>query len=194
MVLSLTDRLTRMTTAQGALGQQLRDALVPILTGIDLVEDRIAETVAEIGIHYRRSSIVSGKSGHTMHAGDRAPDCEFQPDSVSESRRLFELLRKPVHHLLLFAGANAEMASKFEDLRVEIRREFKGLIDSFLVIRGTEAGFSDVLFDWDGEAHTLYETESGGILLIRPDGYIGFRGGTRHIEALREHLARIFTS
>jgi 2-polyprenyl-6-methoxyphenol hydroxylase-like FAD-dependent oxidoreductase len=194
MVLSLTDRLTRVATAQGALGQQLRDALVPILTGIDLVEDRIAETVAEIGIHYRRSSIVSGKSGHTMHAGDRAPDCEFQPDNVRESRRLFELLRKPVHHLLFFAGANAEMASKFEDLRVEIRQDFKGLIDSFLVIRGTEAGFSDVLFDWDGEAHTLYETESGGILLIRPDGYIGFRGGPRHTEALREHLARIFTS
>ena len=61
MVLTLTDRLTRMATLQGALGQQLRNALLPILTGIHLVEDRIAETMAEIGIHYRRSSIVSGK-------------------------------------------------------------------------------------------------------------------------------------
>ena len=78
MVLSLTDRLTRMATLQGALSQQLRNALIPILTGIHLVEDRIAETMAEIGIHYRRSSIVSGKAGHAIHAGDRAPDCEFQ--------------------------------------------------------------------------------------------------------------------
>src|ERR1700719_1033137 len=40
MVLSLTDTLTRMATLQGALGQQLRNALLPILTGIHLVEDR----------------------------------------------------------------------------------------------------------------------------------------------------------
>lgn len=194
MVLSLTDRLTRLTTVQGALGQQLRHALLPILTGIDLVEDRIAETVAEIGIHYRRSSIVSGKSGHTMRAGDRAPDCEFQPDNARKPLRLFELLRKPVHHLLFFAGADAEIASKFEDLRLEIRRVYRGQIDSFLVICGTEIGFSNVLFDWNGEAHALYEAESGAILFIRPDGYIGFKGGTKHAEALREHLARIFTA
>ena len=31
-------------------------------------------------------------------------------------------------------------------------------------------------FDWDGEAHTFYEAEPGAIVLIRPDGYIGFRG------------------
>jgi 2-polyprenyl-6-methoxyphenol hydroxylase-like FAD-dependent oxidoreductase len=192
-VLSFTDRLTRMTTLQGVLAQQLRDGLLPILTGIGLVEDRIAETMAELGIHYRRSSIVSGKSGHTLHAGDRALDCEFQLDKAGEPLRLFELLRKPVHHLLLFAGADTEIASKCEDLRVAIRRDFKELMDTFLVIRGTEAGFSGVLFDSNGEAHALYEAESGAILLIRPDGYIGFRGSIRHAEALREHLARIFT-
>ena len=85
MVLSLTDRLTRMATLQGAIGQQLRNALLPILTGIDLVEDRIAETMAEMSIHYRRSSIVSGKSGHAIHAGDRAPDCELQLGSERQS-------------------------------------------------------------------------------------------------------------
>jgi 2-polyprenyl-6-methoxyphenol hydroxylase-like FAD-dependent oxidoreductase len=193
MVLSLTDRLTRMATLQGALGQQLRDALLPILTGIHSVEDRIAETMAEIGIHYRRSSIVSGKTGHALHAGDRAPDCEFQLGTAREPLRLFDLFRNPVHHLLLFADADTDIASKSNALRVDIRQDFKGLIDAFVVIRGTYAGYSDVLFDWDGAAHALYEAEPGAILLIRPDGYIGFRGGARHIEALREHLARIFS-
>jgi hypothetical protein len=40
--------------------------------------------------------------------------------------------------------------------------------------------------------HTLYEAEPGAILLIRPDGYVGFRGGARHLESLREQLSRIF--
>jgi 2-polyprenyl-6-methoxyphenol hydroxylase-like FAD-dependent oxidoreductase len=192
MVLSLTDRLTRMATLQGAIGQQLRDALLPILTGIDLVEDRIAETVAEIGIHYRRSSIVSGKSGHAIHAGDRAPDCELQLGTDLQPIRLFEILGKPLHHLFLFAEAETDIASGVNSLRVRIGREYKGLIEVYLVIRGSQANFSDVLFDRDGAMHALYEAEPGAILLIRPDGYVGFRGGARHLESLHEQLARIF--
>ncbi len=192
MVLSLTDRLTRMATLQGAFGQQVRDALLPMLTGIDLVEDRIAETVAELGIQYRRSSIVSGKTGHALHAGDRAPDCELQRQKDREPFRLFDLLRKPVHHLLFFVDAGTEIASKSNDLRVAFGRDFQGLIDAYLVVRGSEANFSEVLFDWDGAAHALYEAEPGAMLFIRPDGYIGFRGGIRHAESFREHLARIF--
>jgi 2-polyprenyl-6-methoxyphenol hydroxylase-like FAD-dependent oxidoreductase len=193
MVLSLTDRLTRLASLPGALGQQLRDALVPILTGIHLVEDRIAETMAEIGIHYRHSSIVSGKTGHAVHAGDRAPDCEFQQGTAREALRLFDLFRKPTHHLLCFADADPDIASKANALCVEVGRQFSGLIDALVVIRGTEADFSEVLFDWDGAAHALYEAEPGAVVLIRPDGYIGFRGGARHLEALREHFERIFS-
>jgi hypothetical protein len=193
MVLSLTDRLTRLACLHGALSQQLRDALLPILTGIHLVEDRIAETMAEIGIHYRHSSIVSGKTGHAVHAGDRAPDCEFQQGTTREPLRLFDLFRKPMHHLLCFADTDADIASKACALCVEVGRHFNGLIDALVVIRGTQADFSEVLFDWDGAAHALYEAEPGAFVLIRPDGYIGFRGGARHIEALREHFARIFS-
>lgn len=192
MVLDLTDRLTRMSTLQGPLGQQLRNALFPILSGIHLVEDRIAETMAEIGINYRRSSIVSGKTGHAIHAGDRAPDCEFQLESAREPLRLFDLFRQPAHRLLLFADAQADIASTSNDLRIEIERDYPGLIDAFVVIRGRQAGFPGVLLDWDGAAQALYEAEPGAMVLIRPDGYIGFRGGAKHLQALREHMAQIF--
>lgn len=192
MVLGLTDTMTRMVTLQGTIGQQLRDSLLPILTGIHLVEDRIAETMAEIGIHYRRSSIVSGKSGHALHAGDRAPDCLFQQKAGAEPLRLFDLFRKPVHLLLLFADADPDMASKANDLCAEIGLRHEGLIDAFVVVKGRPANFSDVLYDLDGAAHALYEAEAGAMLLLRPDGYIGFRGGAKHLEAMDEYLARIF--
>ncbi len=194
MVLSLTDRLTQMAVLPGVLGQQLRNTLLPILTGIHLVEDRIAETMAEIGIHYRRSSTVEGKTGRAIHAGDRAPDCEFEVSPGREPLRLFNLFRKQVHHLLFFVDTGAAIASTSNAVRVEIGRDFQGLIDTYLVMRGTDAGFSDVLLDLEGAAHALYEAEPGAIVLIRPDGYIGFRGGARHVDELRQHLARIFLS
>jgi 2-polyprenyl-6-methoxyphenol hydroxylase-like FAD-dependent oxidoreductase len=193
MVLGLTDRLTRMDTLQSAFGQQLRNALIPILTGIHLVEDRVAETMAEIGINYRKSPIVSGKTGHTIKAGDRAPDCKLQQEAGKDPLRLLDLCRKPVHHLLLFAGADADSAFEFNSLLLELKRDFRDLIDASIVIRGERSGLPDVLFDSDGSAHALYEAESPAIVLIRPDGYIGFRGGARHADALLEHLAVIFS-
>ncbi len=192
MVLDLTDRLTRMATLQSALGQQLRNALLPILTGIHLVEDRIAETMAEIGIHYRRSSVVSGKTGHAVKAGDRAPDCELQLGAGKNPIRLLDLFRKPVHHLLLFAGPDADSALELNSLLLEMKGDFKDLIDASVVVQGEQSGLPCVLFDSDGAVHALYEAESPAIVLIRPDGYIGFRGGARHADALRAHLSLIF--
>jgi 2-polyprenyl-6-methoxyphenol hydroxylase-like FAD-dependent oxidoreductase len=193
MVLSLTDGLTRMATSHSALGQQLRNALLPILTGIHSVEDRIAETMAEIGIHYRRSSAISGKTGHTVKAGDRAPDGELEQGAGKDPLRLLDLFRKPVHHLLLFAGMDADSALEWNSLLLEVKGDFKDLIDASVVIRGQQSALPYALFDSDGAVHALYEAESPALVLIRPDGYIGFRGGARHADALREHLALIFS-
>ena len=192
MVLNLTDRLTRMATLQNPFGLQLRNALLPLLTGIHLIEDRVAETMSEISIHYRRSSAVAGKSGWALHAGDRAPDCTLF-DGVSEKTiLLLDRLRKPVHQLLLFAGNSLQDAIDFDRRRKMLAGDYAQVMDTLLVIHGKSSATPDVLFDLDGAVHTLYEAQPTGIVLIRPDGYIGFRCGGSQIEALREYLARLF--
>jgi len=67
-------------------------------------------------------------------------------------------------------------------------------MDTLLVVHGKSSATPDVLFDLDGAVHTLYEAQPTGIVLIRPDGYIGFRCGGNQIEALREYLARLFVA
>jgi len=192
MVLNLTDRLTRMATLQNPFGLQLRNALLPLLTGIHLIEDRVAETMSEISIHYRRSSAVAGKSGWALHAGDRAPDCTLF-DGVSEKTiLLLDRLRKPVHQLLLFAGNSLQDAIDFDRHRKMLAGDYAQVMDTLLVIHGKSSATPDVLFDLDGAVHTLYEAQPTGIVLIRPDGYIGFRCGGDQIEALHEYLARLF--
>jgi len=194
MVLNLTDRLTRMATLQNPFGQQLRNALLPLLTGIHVIEDRVVETMSEIGIHYRRSSAVAGKTGRALHAGDRAPDCNLF-DGVSEKTiLLLDRLRKPVHQLLLFAGSSLQDAIDFERYRKMLVGDYAQVMDTLLVVHGKSSATPDVLFDLDGAVHTLYEAQPTGIVLIRPDGYIGFRCGGNQIEALREYLARLFVA
>ena len=194
MVLNLTDRLTRMATLQNPFGQQLRNALLPLLTGIHVIEDRVVETMSEIGIHYRRSSAVAGKTGRALHAGDRAPDCNLF-DGVSEKTiLLLDRLRKPVHQLLLFAGSSLQDAIDFDGYRKMLVGDYAQVMDTLLVVHGKSSARPDVLFDLDGAVHTLYEAQPSGIVLIRPDGYIGFRCGGNQIEALREYLARLFVA
>jgi 2-polyprenyl-6-methoxyphenol hydroxylase-like FAD-dependent oxidoreductase len=192
MVVNLTDRLTRMATLKNPLGQQLRNTLLPLLTGIHMVEDRVAETMAEIGINYRRSSAVTGKTGRALHAGDRAPDCELFDRESGEPLLLLDRLRKPLHHLLLLAGDRSQDAIDLDACRQLLAVRYAHVMNIFLVIHGKTSAISDVLLDPDGAAHALYEAESSGIVLIRPDGYVGFRGGSNHIEALYEYLARLF--
>jgi 2-polyprenyl-6-methoxyphenol hydroxylase-like FAD-dependent oxidoreductase len=192
MVLNLTDRLTRMATLQNPLGQQLRNALLPLLTGIHMIEDRVAETMAEIGIHYRRSSVVVGKTGHALHAGDRAPDCNLFNGISSEPILLLDRLHKPMHQLLFFAGNSSLDAIDFDTHRKLLANQYAEVVEILLVILDKSSAVPDVLFDPDGAAHTLYEAQPTGIILIRPDGYIGFRGGGNHVELLYQYLARLF--
>jgi len=194
MVLNLTDRLTRTATLQNPLGQQLRNALVPLLTGIHLIEDRVAETMAEIGIHYRRSSAVAGKGGRTLHPGDRAPDCQLFARPSDEAILLLDRLHRPFHQLLFFAGESVQDANEFEAYRKLLTTQYSSVMDILLVVLDKSSSISDVLCDPDGAAHNLYEALPNGIVLIRPDGYIGFRGAGNQIAALREYLARFFVA
>ncbi len=190
MVLSLTDRLTRMGTTQNFLGRQVRDALLPILTGIHTVEDRIVETMSEIGIHYRHSSIVSGNGGHALRAGDRVPDCEFSVGADRRTVRLYELLWEPIHHLLIFVSE--EPAPEAHEICEQIAMDFAGEVRPLIVTSARESCSSTSLLDAGGKGHAQCSAESGTLLLIRPDGYIGFRGETGNREALRAYLERFF--
>jgi aromatic ring hydroxylase-like protein len=190
LVLTITDRLTRMATMQNALGRQVRDALLPLLTGIHTVEDRVAETMAEIGIHYRLSSIVSGYGGQAPRAGDRAPDCEFCIGTDRQPVRLYEMLREPIHYLLIFVDNEPNLEAR--EFCEEIARDFAGVVKAFIVTSARHAGALTSLLDADGAAHAHCSAEQGAIVLIRPDGYIGFRGEIGHREAFRAYLEKIF--
>jgi 2-polyprenyl-6-methoxyphenol hydroxylase-like FAD-dependent oxidoreductase len=191
MVLKLTDRITRMGALHNPIGQQLGNTLLPLVTGMDYVEDRIAETLSEVAIRYRQSSIIADKSAKALRAGGRAPDYEFLRGTDRRAVRLYDLLREPVHHLLVFPDAHGGVASK--NVAVEIAQNFNDVVKVFLVECAASADSEDVLLDCDGLAGELYDAEPGAIVLIRPDGYVGFRGNVGHADELRSYLAEIFT-
>ncbi|MGH8094738.1 MAG: FAD-dependent monooxygenase [Chthoniobacterales bacterium] len=191
-VLNLTDRITRMATMRNSVAQSVRDFLLPVVSGIDFVEEKIADRLAELNVSYRTSPIVENHGAGRVKAGDRAPDAELR-DQNNQARRLFELFREPRHVLLIFQGATPEGAVQAEQLRSVLATVPNGAVDSYRIARG-QTGAEAELRDLSGLAHAAYGLFEGGVTLVRPDGYIGYRAADFNAPRLQAYLGRTFSN
>lgn len=187
-VLNLTDRITRMATIRNTVAQSVRDFLLPMMSGIDLVGEKVADQLAELAINYRHSPVVENIGGGRLRAGDRAPDAELR-DEHGQARRLFELFRAPRHVALLFLGAGFDGAEKLEQINAVLRDQPEGMVESYRIARGEGVSFAD-LRDLSGLAHSVYGLFDGGIVVVRPDGYLGFRSEEFDPADLRAYFGR----
>ena len=155
--------------------QAFRDFLAPHLTQLPIVQKAMLGFISELAIHYRHSSIVrDGVDGGSLRAGDRAPN----PDVHFRTRRggrLLDQLKGGSHLALAVNVANEEA----------VAHELHGVPLLFLATHpagSIRAGWIDSdLEEFFGAAPQ--------IALVRPDGYIGFRGLEPDIDAL-ENYAR----
>ncbi len=182
-VLNLTDRITRVATLSNPIVKTARDFLLQFVGGIGVLEEKFADRMSELTVNYRSSAIVENRGKGLLRAGDRAPDGELR-GANGEARRLFEIFREPQHHLLCFLGNGAREPGEIPNLgdEIQIHRIARGF--------GLTSG-SD-LRDSSGAVHTSYDLLSGGLVLVRPDGYIAFRSEEFDFAALQNYLRRIF--
>lgn len=179
-VVNLTDRMTRAATARHAGSQQLRNVLVPFLGGIPFVKEAMAERLSEVAIDYRDSAWVENHGLGHVRAGDRAPDVAFFDPAARTERRLFELLRTPGFLLLIFESAEGEDGGSLGGLPGTVWR----------VARPGGETAAGSLVDRDCWARKSYGAGKEGLLvLIRPDGYVGFRG--EHEAQLAAYVRRL---
>jgi 2-polyprenyl-6-methoxyphenol hydroxylase-like FAD-dependent oxidoreductase len=111
-------------------------------------------------------------------AGDRAPDARLA-DTAGAPVRLFDVLRGPQFTLLAFGGAPLPTPDPRWRAAVRAQR----------VVRPGDAVNGGALLDGDGAAHRMY---GDGLILVRPDGYLGYAGGIDSGPALAAYLARFF--
>lgn len=201
MLLRGTGLATRMVLTRNPLLVALRNRLAPLyFASSPSALHRLAESLSEIAVAYHQSSIVRDqrdKKG-TLQAGDRAPDGLVQADAQAEPQSLFEMLKSTRSVLLIFAGQQPVNAveQRWNEIEKLLSAGYQELIKVYLVARKVDSGIAPkvhpILWDVTGELHRRYETEQGGLLLVRPDGYIGFWGQFGATEALRTYVQQVF--
>ena len=194
-LLHVTDRFFALAAGGGRLGRAVRRVLPTIAVRalqLPFVRKRIARFVSQTGIRYRGSPLSIDAHGaarldaRAPHAGDRAPDVELGP-----SRWLAELLHGPRHTLLFFAGRSTALLERFATMSDEVASRYGPLVAP-VIIRLDPAHPAIGEVDRNGGAHARYGAEQGAIYLVRPDGYIAFRGAGTDVETLRATLRQRF--
>jgi len=134
----------RLPVAAGVLG--LSPRLYPDMNERQAAAYRRGEETEQLGIGYPGSSLSAGGG----KAGERAPDAPLRRG------RLFDVFRGPHFTLLAFDERHAATVAR-------VNERYGPAVRAYTV--GTD------LVDAEGHARRAYGTD--GLVLVRPDGYIG---------------------
>ncbi|HEY9685127.1 MAG TPA: FAD-dependent monooxygenase [Oculatellaceae cyanobacterium] len=213
-LLRRTDLVTKLVTLRSAIGQGIRNRLMPLLADQEVVQHRALQTLSMIGLNYRHSSIVGQHRdpvtaiahpvtgwldfNHGPMPGDRALDGELSPTETSTATRLLEKLHGVNHNVLLFAGLHdsSDSLRYIDSILHQIESQFEFVNCHVIVSNSQDASTCksahSVLVDSDGTLHHKYGAAQSCLYLVRPDEYIGFRSQPISFDALRKYFIDIF--
>lgn len=181
-ILQNTNRLLKSIVAEGTLGK-LRNLLGKGVLSSGKLQKKATTNLSHIAYHYRSSK--QGKQLYdpeldsgALQSGDRAPDITIlwkgRPDI-----RLYEILRKHEFICLIYVEEqDKNIISSVHELGEKIKQKFDHLISLYLVVKGglpemDENRFSKI-YDVKREMENKLGMKNGHLMIIRPDGFIGF--------------------
>ena len=212
-LLRVTSRGLSAATSDNPIFERFRNFIAPALTNLEVVKRAMAGFVSETGINYRGSSIAAdyGSEG-SLRAGDRVPnpDIEFAGgkqgrllDPLKDGRALalaigIEDVRKvrarvPRANVVELRGADAILGTEMEGPKGAQTVEVPGyhaVSAEFPDSSGVGATAAARAFMPIGlltpEITQLFGGENR-VVVIRPDGYLGFRGSLDDLARLDDY-------
>jgi pentachlorophenol monooxygenase len=183
----------RRPVGEEVVGRTVRSAREGI--GADSTDpDFVIRREAQLLIRYDNSPIV------VQGAGGRAPDATgLSRDAVAGPTRLFSLLGRREHTLLLYAGGNstADDVVSFERAAAAAVVAAHSHIDVYLIAAPDADVATTVLpliRDSAGDFARMYEAGESAVYVVRPDGYLSFTAARVDADELAAHLSLTFAA
>ena len=147
-LLQTTDRLFQFGASADPIIMFLRTKIFPYVAGFavgfDVVRRAIFPLISQIGINYRGSSLSRGEEIFKVRAGDRMPYFTI------EGRSIFEHLKEPKFHAIVFSDGSEEI--------------------DMLEMGG---GVGLLVFPLYPNIAEIFGTQKTFTVLLRPDNYVG---------------------
>lgn len=183
-ILTGTKALTEVIGSESPVVRNMFNHIAPLIAGTEFAQQKGASRISQIALNYRESSLSGDHAASgSLRAGDRVPDIKvgvIDPDSAMQERGLMELL-DPNRFTLLLAN-HVEDSVRSEALAAV--EPYHDLIRAMHIGAGEPAG---------GGAFNKHFGPNFSLALVRPDAYIGFRGGHHAAGRLAEYCKRWLT-
>jgi 2-polyprenyl-6-methoxyphenol hydroxylase-like FAD-dependent oxidoreductase len=189
-VIADTAKLTKIVTIQSPFLITLRNFAIYFIFNFKIIQHKIATTISELDIRYKRSSLI-------INNGKRAPDALLY-DSQDQAVALQSLLSGLNYKLLFFTGKHGSQrfAQQVVQITNWLNEYFPNLFDCMVISAAGNNLFLDtqknltvpVYFDKLLTAHQTYALRRGGICLIRPDQYIALLHPKINLNKLVEYV------
>ncbi len=137
--------------------------------------------------------------GSGPQPGDRAPDARgLRRPVLNFPVRLFELTGGLNHVLLGYVETPRELAA-LEGVAQRAQQRAHGRLDTYAVIAADAVGLADgcvlpFVVDTERDFSSVYHVTGGSAVLVRPDGYLGYRTDDVNADKLAAYLGRIFAA
>lgn len=164
-----TRRITRMTLLRSPIPTAMRRNIAPLVLGRHRVWHTIARAISQTDVSYHDERAAAPE--HRTAVGDRAPDVELSGPDGLRGARLYDLLDREKHTLLAF-GVDRDRLS------------------AALAGRGC-AELMDIVSVTDSAVRARYGVGGAELILVRPDGYIGFRADGEDVDGLVRYIQKL---
>lgn len=172
-LLQTTDRVFQFGAGSEWFLAFLRTNVLPSIAkyalGFETIKGFIFSRLSQIGINYRHGSLShhAGDEHFKVKAGDRMPYFLIEGESI------YDKLRQPKFHLLVFSAAH----NNVQELKTELENQSTETID-----------FNAIPLD--PHIAEIFGTDNSFNVLLRPDNYIGFISTETWASDLRAYLNR----
>lgn len=166
-----TDRFFNLVASPSPLLVFVRLYIFPyvaqLLFSLDVVKKFIFPRVSQIAINYRSSPLSETDGRFKVKGGDRMPWFEIEASSV------YDRLREPVFHLILFTDGKTALPPLPEGLM----DEWRGRMDSTVIT------LTPRIADIFGSSRSFF-------VILRPDNYIGIISDDLSVDSVRRYLGK----
>jgi 2-polyprenyl-6-methoxyphenol hydroxylase-like FAD-dependent oxidoreductase len=187
-VIRQTNIMTKVMASTGA-AAQLRNIGLFLLGHSTALGDAIMSDLAEVTINYRTSPIIKDhgrQRSAAVHPGDHLSEVAGLTHPDGTPAFLGDLLQHPGHAVLLDGQdrtAADELSGHLADL---------GTVTP--VVAGTGGAARGTIMDAAGEFGRRYGTGGNGMVVVRPDGYVGMIAHPADHDAITAYRAALSLS
>jgi 2-polyprenyl-6-methoxyphenol hydroxylase-like FAD-dependent oxidoreductase len=191
-VLAFTEQLSTVANLRSPVSQQIRNRLLPVLAQFDIVQHRIARRIANAGLNYRNSPLVS-QAGRWYSPGPEPGDQAFDA-LIAGGPKLFDRFAPARHVVLMFTGEHpsSEELRSFGNTARYMREGYAEDVQTILVSRTAIDWPGETITDLGGTVHHRYGAGVPCVYVLRPDRYVGFRGLSAEPMPVLEYFGRLF--